>query len=85
MIRINLLEEKERKGKRPLSLLVIVGGIAALTLLLTGAVYFYLGSRVSAMQKTSETNKAMLVDLAKKADEIKRFEKLNKEIGQSNK
>ncbi|MFA5354299.1 MAG: PilN domain-containing protein [Thermodesulfovibrionales bacterium] len=86
MIRVNLLEEKRgKKGKRPLSLLTLVTGLGIVTILLMAAISFYLRSQVAEMKKTSEANKVLLADLAKKAEAVKAYEKLNKEITQRSK
>lgn len=84
MIRINLLKEKQKKARKPLSLAVVVSGIAVVTLLLMGAIIFYMRLEVSALRKSSSANKEMLAELAKKAEAVKMYEKLNSEIGQRN-
>lgn len=85
MIRINLLKEKQKKARKPLSLTAAVAGLAVVTLLIMAAVILYLRMEVSSLRKSTEANKTALAELAKKAEAVKMYEKLNKEIDQRNK
>lgn len=86
MIRINLLAEKKKKKRAKglanfLVAIIIVSGTA---LLIMGLVSFLLKSSVSKLKVQSESNKAKLTDLNRKINEVKKYEKLNKEIEQRN-
>jgi type IV pilus assembly protein PilN len=82
MIKINLLSEKSKKKKarRSANFLTMVGAVTLGTVVIAGAVVFLLKSEVSGLKAQSEANKALIADLNKKITEVKRYEKLNKEI-----
>lgn len=86
MIRINLLaEKKKRRGiKGPASFLVSIILVSGTVLLIMGLVAFLFKSSVSKLRAQSESNKAKLTELNKKINEVKKYEKLNKEIEQRN-
>jgi type IV pilus assembly protein PilN len=86
MIKINLLTEKKKKKRirRPANILILTAAITAVTFVLASAAVFYLKSEVSKLKSKSETNKALIAELTKKINEVKRFEQLNKEIEQRN-
>lgn len=83
MIRINLLEEKKKEKKEvrlKLSPFVLTAVVAGVVFVLMGITAFYLLSEVSQLKSRIETNKEILAALSKKINEVKRYEKLNKEI-----
>ncbi|MDI6728225.1 MAG: PilN domain-containing protein [Thermodesulfovibrionales bacterium] len=86
MIRVNLLAEKKKKKrvKGPASFLVAIIIASGAALILMGFVTFMLKSSVSKLKAQSESNKAKLAELNKKINEVKKYEKLNKEIEQRN-
>lgn len=88
MIRINLLSEEKKKQKKkrrikgPSNFLVTVGIAALAAFIVSGGAAFFFKNQVSQLKKQSESNKAKLADLAKKTNEAKKYESLNKEIAQ---
>ncbi|WP_333654246.1 PilN domain-containing protein [Dissulfurispira sp.] len=86
MIRINLLAEKKKKKrvKGPASFLVAIIIVSGAALIVMGLVTFLFKSSVSKLKAQSESNKAKLTELNKKINEVKKYEKLNKEIEQRN-
>ncbi len=84
MIRINLLAEKKgkRRVKGPTGFFIAVAAAAASALLLMGFVTFLFKANVSQLRSRSESNKTTMASLSKKIAEIKKFEKLNKELEQ---
>jgi len=86
MIRINLLAEKKKKKrvKGPANFLVAIIIVSGATLLIMGLITFVLKSSISKLKAQSELNKAKLTDLNRKINEVKKYEKLNKEIEQRN-
>jgi type IV pilus assembly protein PilN len=82
MIKINLLSEKRKKKKigKPANFLTVVASVTLGTVVITGAVVFWLKSEVAGLKAQSEANKVIIADLSKKISEVKRYEKLNKEI-----
>jgi len=85
MIRINLLAEKKKKKiKGPASFLVTIGIASGAAFLVMGLITFVLTSMASNLRKQSESNKAKLTELTRKINEVKKYEKLNKEIEQRN-
>ncbi len=85
MIRINLLAQKKKKRvKGPASFLATIIITSGAALILMGLVTFVLKSSVSKLKEQSESNKAKLAELNKKINEVKKYEKLNKEIEQRN-
>jgi type IV pilus assembly protein PilN len=86
MIRINLLAEKKKKKrvKGPSSFLMTIILVSGTALIVMGLATFVLKMSVSKLQEQSESNKAKLVELNRKINEVKKYEKLNKEIEQRN-
>jgi type IV pilus assembly protein PilN len=82
MIKINLLSEKSKKKKarRSANFLTMVGAVTLGTVLIAGVVVFLLKSEVSGLKAQSEANRVIIANLSKKISEVKRYEKLNKEI-----
>jgi type IV pilus assembly protein PilN len=87
MIRINLQTEKKKKKKKikgPANFTVAFAVVTVTTLIVMGAVFFFMKSAVSKLKAESESNKGKIAALKKKMDEVKKYEKLNKEIEQRN-
>jgi type IV pilus assembly protein PilN len=86
MIRINLLAEKKKKKrvKGPASFLVAIIIVSGAALIVMGLVTFLFKSSVSKLKAQSESNSTKLTELNKKINEVKKYEKLNKEIEQRN-
>lgn len=86
MIRINLLAEKKKKKKvrGPASFLVTIAIVSGAALIAMGLVTFLLSSSVSRLGTESESNKTKMTELNRKINEVKKYEKLNKEIEQRN-
>lgn len=86
MIKINLLAEKKKKKrvKGPESFLVAIILVSSVTLIVMGLVALLLLSSVSRLRTESESNKAKMAELIRKINEVKRYERLNKEIEQRN-
>ncbi|MFO0751763.1 MAG: PilN domain-containing protein [Thermodesulfovibrionales bacterium] len=84
MIRINLLVEKRKKKKAaaPSRLLVLLAVVVAGALLSMGSATVLLKTAVSRLTAESEQNAATLAGLSKKIGEIKKCEKMNKELEQ---
>ncbi|MEW6116592.1 MAG: PilN domain-containing protein [Nitrospirota bacterium] len=84
MIRVNLLTEKRKKKKAagPAGFLVLVSGITLVTLIVVGGTTIFLKSKVSHMKEQRETNRVTINDLSKRINEIKKYERLNKELEQ---
>ena len=86
MIRINLLADKKgtqrSRIKSSTSFFITLGAIAAASLVVMGFITFLIKSNVSGLQAQSDANKAQLTQLSKKIEELKRYEKLNKELEQ---
>jgi type IV pilus assembly protein PilN len=87
MIRINLLTEKgkQKKGKTKEAkaapnVLLTLFLVTLATILIMGVVVFVLRSKATQLRAQSETNKAMLANLSRKIEEMKRYENLNKEF-----
>ncbi len=87
MIRINLLAEKKKKKKKiritaPSNLFfaIVIANVAAL--LIAGLAAFALKHKVAQLNVQSESNKTAIAALSKKIGEIKKIEKLNKELEQ---
>lgn len=84
MIKINLLTEKKKKKKFKglpdfiVTIIIVNGAI----LIVIGLITFLLKSNVSRLKVESESNKAKLTELNKRINEVKKYEKLNKEIEQ---
>lgn len=87
MIRVNLLAWKKKKDKvikAPANFLVMAGVVGGTTIIVTGVFIFFLNSNVSKLRSQSELNNAQLTELKKKISEVKKYERLNKEIEQRN-
>lgn len=84
MIRINLLTEKKRKKKAsgPNSFIVLLSGISLATLIAAGGTTLLLNSKVSQLKEQREKNRVLINDLSKRINEIKKYERLNKELEQ---
>lgn len=84
MIRINVLTEKRKKKVRkgPASFLALLAAATLAAVVVSGGAILFITSKVSTLNEQSAANKATIGDLSKKIDEIKRYEKLNKEIAQ---
>ncbi len=84
MLKINLLDEKKKKGKirQQASSFILPIAFAVATFMLMGIAAFYLTSEVSQLESHVESNKEVLFNLAKEIDEVKKYERLNKEIRQ---
>ncbi|MBF0557902.1 MAG: PilN domain-containing protein [Nitrospirae bacterium] len=81
MIRINLLTEKRKKkakGPQNLLLSLFVANVAAL--LIAGGATLWLHSGIARLKEQSEANKAAIAKLSTKINEIRKLEKLNKEL-----
>lgn len=87
MIKINLITEKKKrkklkiKGPANLAMALIIANIAALVV--AGLVTFLFKGKVSQLRSQSDANKATLAGLSAKAKEMRKFERLNKEIEQA--
>ncbi|BCB95498.1 fimbrial type-4 assembly membrane protein [Dissulfurispira thermophila] len=84
MIKINLLTEKKKKKKlKGMSdFVMVIIAVSSTVLILMGLITFLLKSNISRLRTESEFNKAKLSELNKKINEVKKYEKLNKEIEQ---
>jgi Tfp pilus assembly protein PilN len=90
MIKINLLPEekkkrKKRKEAKPYPKIVVtIGTVTFATLLITGGAVYFFKSNISQLKEQTESNKAAIANLKKKTEEVKKYEKLNKEFEQRN-
>ncbi len=81
MIKINLLSEKRKgrtKGPEDLLRTIIIVNLSAL--LIAGAVTVWVKSKVAHLRDEATANKTVVETLTKRINEIKKFEKLNKEL-----
>ncbi|MBA4348815.1 MAG: hypothetical protein C0415_02360 [Thermodesulfovibrio sp.] len=90
MIKINLLPEEKKKRKKKKEakpypkILVTIGSVTLFTFLLAGAGVYLLKLNISQLTKQTESNKAAIANLKKKTEEVKKYEKLNKDFEQRN-
>ncbi len=83
MIRINLLTEKgKRKFKGPENLVRALVIVNLSAWLIAGAVIVWLHFRVAQLGDETSANKKVVDTLTKRINETKKFEKLNKELGE---
>ncbi|MBZ0157244.1 MAG: PilN domain-containing protein [Alphaproteobacteria bacterium] len=84
MIRINLLTEKRKKKKAagPSRFLALLAAAVAGALLAMGLATILLKTTVSRLRTESEKNTATIASLSKKINEIKKYERMNKELEQ---
>jgi len=81
MIRINLLPAKRKKKvKGIVSFLITLGSITAAAIIILISITFFLKSDISKLKSQSESNKTKMQSLAKKIEQAKTYEQLNKEI-----
>ncbi|MBF0505820.1 MAG: PilN domain-containing protein [Nitrospirae bacterium] len=86
MIKINLLSDnRKRKSKGPEDLLraIIIVNLSAL--LIAGAVTVWVKSKVGHLGDETTANKTVVETLTRKINEVKKFEKLNKELEEQGK
>lgn len=83
MIRINLLPAKRKKRIKGITYFFIaLASITAAAILILVSITYFLKSDISKLKSRSEANKTKMATLAKKIEEAKRYEQLNKEIEQ---
>ena len=85
MIKINLLTEKRKKKKRargPANFLITIAAVSLAALLVAGIATLVFKTSVSRLRAESEADKEKVAGLSKKMDEMKKFEKMNKELEQ---
>ncbi|MEW5744808.1 MAG: PilN domain-containing protein [Nitrospirota bacterium] len=84
MIRVNLLTEKRKKKAKggPAPFLVMLAAAVLVALLAAAAGIAIVTSKVASLNEQQAANTGVIADLSRKIDEIKRYEKLNKELEQ---
>ncbi len=87
MIKINLLIEKRTKKKEPIKspatkFLTLVLAVAVGTLLIMLGATYYMGYSKDELKKQNESNKALISQLQKNIQDVKKFESINQSIEQ---
>lgn len=84
MIRINVLTEKRKKKVRkgPAGFLALLAVVTLAAVAVSGGAFVFITSKTASLNEENAANRATIGDLSKKIEEIKRYERLNKEIAQ---